>query len=80
MAHDGPGRLSRSFSSCTPESGRRKLHFPDSLAGWTRFHQARHGESEMEPTDEKRESSEGKVHRFGSLGAVLSVPVILRTT
>ena len=26
----------------------------------------------------KRESSEGKVHRFGSLGAVLSVPVILR--
>ena len=76
MAHDGPGRLSRSFSSCTPESGRQKLHFPDSLAGWTRFHQARHGGSEMEPTDEKRESSEGKVHRFGSLGAVLSVPVI----
>ena len=78
MAHDGPGRLSRSSSSCTSESGRQKLHFPDSLAGWTRFRQARYGGSEMESADEKRDSAEGKVHRLGSLGAVLSVPVILR--
>lgn len=48
------------------------LHFPDSLAGCTRFHQARHGESEMVTIGGEGEFSEGMVGGFGSFGAILS--------